>query len=203
MRSSFSTILLLYHVLSIWNFLILTCTIYILAPGKHLPVPKSLPSRECGLKSLPLFFVLFVNNVTPLAGVWIEICGSLCLCDYYKVTPLAGVWIEMILNLQITMNCIVTPLAGVWIEMILNLQITMNCIVTPLAGVWIEIPFNDIPPTIPSVTPLAGVWIEILIGCPAASNGPSLPSRECGLKSFRFYLRLPLPSGHSPRGSVD
>ena len=32
MRSSFSTILLLYHVLSIWNFLILTCTIYILAP---------------------------------------------------------------------------------------------------------------------------------------------------------------------------
>ena len=33
MRSSFSTILLLYHVLSIWNFLILTCTIYILAPG--------------------------------------------------------------------------------------------------------------------------------------------------------------------------
>lgn len=32
MRSSFSTILLLYHVLSIWDFLILTCTIYILAP---------------------------------------------------------------------------------------------------------------------------------------------------------------------------
>ena len=32
MRSSFRTILLLYHVLSIWNFLILTCTIYILAP---------------------------------------------------------------------------------------------------------------------------------------------------------------------------
>ena len=32
MRSSFSTILLLYHLLSIWNFLILTCTIYILAP---------------------------------------------------------------------------------------------------------------------------------------------------------------------------
>ena len=32
MRSSFSTILLFYHLLSIWNFLILTCTIYILAP---------------------------------------------------------------------------------------------------------------------------------------------------------------------------
>ena len=38
MRSSFSTILLLYHVLSIWNFLILTCTIYILAP--HFPHPR-------------------------------------------------------------------------------------------------------------------------------------------------------------------
>lgn len=41
MRSSFSTIFLLYHVLSIWNFLILTCTIYILAP--YLADPKSGP----------------------------------------------------------------------------------------------------------------------------------------------------------------
>ena len=38
MRSSFSTILLLYHVLSIWNFLILTCTIYILAPQLFLEI---------------------------------------------------------------------------------------------------------------------------------------------------------------------
>ena len=34
MRSSFSTIFLLYHLLSIWDFLILTCTIYILAPER-------------------------------------------------------------------------------------------------------------------------------------------------------------------------
>ena len=39
MRSSFSTILLLYHVLSIWNFLILTCTIYILAPHHNKMIP--------------------------------------------------------------------------------------------------------------------------------------------------------------------
>ena len=35
MRSSFRTILLLYHILSIWDFLILTCTIYILAPAER------------------------------------------------------------------------------------------------------------------------------------------------------------------------
>ena len=34
-------------------------------------------------------------SVTPLAGVWVEICA---FNDYYKkylVTPLAGVWVEM------------------------------------------------------------------------------------------------------------
>ena len=35
------------------------------------------------------------TNVTPLAGVWIEIWMSCTLGIYSGVTPLAGVWIEI------------------------------------------------------------------------------------------------------------
>ena len=33
------------------------------------------------------------------------------------------------------------------------------------------------------VTPLAGVWIEIAVRVALAATPPSLPLRECGLKS--------------------
>ena len=36
-----------------------------------------------------------VVNVTPLAGVWIEMPLSSGIRLGYAVTPLAGVWIEM------------------------------------------------------------------------------------------------------------
>ena len=57
------------------------------------------------------------TNVTPLAGVWIEIIES--TTDYIEafVTPLAGVWIEILIWFQSEPEYIVTPLAGVWIEM--------------------------------------------------------------------------------------
>ena len=35
----------------------------------------SLPSRECGLKSLKPSMTSFEETVTPFAGVWIEIRG--------------------------------------------------------------------------------------------------------------------------------
>ena len=38
-------------------------------------------------------YVIFA--VTPLAGVWIEICYADCLRKPRQVTPLAGVWIEI------------------------------------------------------------------------------------------------------------
>ena len=120
MRSSFSTILLLYHVLSIWNFLILTCTIYILAPQLVQDRQQSLPSRECGLKCQDFLLHTKMEWVTPLAGVWIEIIHSNsntsnpaslpsreCGLKFFsagtnkqpnQVTPLAGVWIEMFLD---------------------------------------------------------------------------------------------------------
>ena len=34
---------------------------------------ESLPSRECGLKYTVLQILLYSYNVTPFAGVWIEI----------------------------------------------------------------------------------------------------------------------------------
>ncbi len=34
---------------------------------------RSLPSRECGLKLLPMNYPECPNRVTPFAGVWIEI----------------------------------------------------------------------------------------------------------------------------------
>ena len=44
------------------------------------PLPQikwSLPSRECGLKFLEFLKYMTYANVTPFAGVWIEIHGLL------------------------------------------------------------------------------------------------------------------------------
>ena len=62
-RISFSPILQLYHVLSIWNFLISTCTIYILAPEclkKELPVLR----KMAGLTQKDLGEILGVSRQT-------------------------------------------------------------------------------------------------------------------------------------------
>ena len=37
--------------------------------------------------------------VTPLAGVWIEMCWLYTNSPYMGVTPLAGVWIEIFLRI--------------------------------------------------------------------------------------------------------
>ena len=55
----------------------------------------SLPSRECGLKSAEGKWLIQHPDVTPLAGVWIEIYDRLYKVWQDMVTPLAGVWIEI------------------------------------------------------------------------------------------------------------
>ena len=55
----------------------------------------SLPSRECGLKYNPYALVEGNAAVTPLAGVWIEITSKRRRASRKLVTPLAGVWIEI------------------------------------------------------------------------------------------------------------
>ena len=49
-------------------------------------VDQSLPLRECGLKLGRMEQVRARGGVTPLAGVWIEICGTffVILCKTYK-----------------------------------------------------------------------------------------------------------------------
>ena len=56
---------------------------------------KSLPSRECGLKSDGDFDITQVAMVTPFAGVWIEITSPNDARALILVTPFAGVWIEI------------------------------------------------------------------------------------------------------------
>ena len=62
---------------------------------KSITQKKSLPSRECGLKSADTLDLEMVYRVTPFAGVWIEILGSKCDPSPKWVTPFAGVWIEI------------------------------------------------------------------------------------------------------------
>ena len=57
---------------------------------------RSLPLWECGLKSIKLVCCDVACIVTPLVGVWIEICNSSGTIDDVVVTPLVGVWIEIV-----------------------------------------------------------------------------------------------------------
>ena len=122
---------------------------------------------------------------------------------YKQVTPLAGVWIEIWKVFRHFLANFVTPLAGVWIE-IDTVKILMQLDkVTPLAGVWIEIDSAGKVSWRDCVTPLAGVWIEIgTSGRKSMREWMSLPSRECGLKSVGLGTTV-FEFSHSPRGSVD
>ncbi len=55
----------------------------------------SLPSWECGLKCDKDVVIAPTGEVTPFAGVWIEIPSRVFRDQVGKVTPFAGVWIEM------------------------------------------------------------------------------------------------------------
>ncbi len=105
------------------------------------------------------------------------------LQDQHQVTPLAGVWVEIKRNKKGGENNPVTPLAGVWVEMCMWQHFPMQLSVTPLAGVWVEMRVKvDFDYNPAAVTPLAGVWVEIgQYSCGCQERG-SLPLRECGLK---------------------
>ena len=70
---------------------------------------------------VPVYFE--PHHVTPLAGVWIEICLNSSVVQADAVTPLAGVWIEIPLVLREEITNPVTPLAGVWIEMVCSVEL--------------------------------------------------------------------------------
>ncbi len=75
-------------------------------------------------------------------GVWIEISVFYQGTLSKNVTPFAGVWIEiqnMKLEHRQKISLSVTPFMGVWIEISVFYQGTLSKNVTPFAGVWIEI----------------------------------------------------------------
>ena len=55
----------------------------------------SLPSRERGLKSIPIIDTTSCKVVAPLAGAWIEIAITSYARNFTIVAPLAGAWIEI------------------------------------------------------------------------------------------------------------
>ena len=55
----------------------------------------SLPSWECGLKSLTGALGGIGVAVTPFVGVWIEINIETYISAPSNVTPFVGVWIEI------------------------------------------------------------------------------------------------------------
>ena len=91
---------------------------------------------------------------------------------------------------------------GVWIEIISIAWIGDPSPVTPFVGVWIEIVLCETILSGLHVTPFVGVWIEIQGGKYNSGLGSSLPSWECGLKSFTKVFKNEYLS-HSLRGSVD
>ena len=115
-------------------------------------------------------------------GVWIEIDDYKALIEALrKVTPFMGVWIEIQTHQAILKIMIVTPFMGVWIEIAYwGTRRNWSCVVTPFMGVWIEIQIPD-----------------------ELDNDPkSLPSWECGLKSWCYCAHF-YPLRHSLHGSVD
>ena len=166
----------------------------------------SLPTRECGLKysetadieekeghslrgSVDWNEVTKAEEaillVTPYAGVWIEIIYS--FCDFPAVESLPTR--ECGLKFAVILGAIRKASHSLRGSVDWNICV-ICCIVlitvTPYAGVWIEIWERTGKLDDDSVTPYAGVWIEICCDPWSYQKGKSLPTRECGLKSYRF-----------------
>ena len=73
---------------------------------------QSPPSRGCGLKCGALHGILGSVDVTPFAGVWIEINSLLILDISVDVTPFAGVWIEIKYLVSIESGILSRPSRG-------------------------------------------------------------------------------------------
>ncbi len=68
------------------------------------------------MKLFQVGFLDLSEQVTPFAGVWIEMSNAFLQSMFTVVTPFAGVWIEIQIFLKQSPAVRVTPFAGVWIE---------------------------------------------------------------------------------------
>ena len=100
---------------------------------------RSLPSRECGLKSTKALLEQEDRAVTPFAGVWIEIKRHVNQKSATQSLPSRECGLKFLRPTTWNRVFGVTPFAGVWIEIEARLIKKEANIVTPFAGVWIEI----------------------------------------------------------------
>ena len=126
------------------------------------------------------------------------------ICFYRdNVTPLAGVWIEILYVVRYDVGSLSSlPLreCGLKYFGLKNNKRADTSLPLRECGLKYYGHYND--ERWACVTPLAGVWIEIFIGYVHLLDFESLPLRECGLKSNGSDLCVCI-SGHSPCGSVD
>ena len=106
-----------------------------------------------------------ICSVTPLVGVWIEICWIISIAASALSLPLWECGLKSDVSNNVNRFVSVTPLVGVWIEITQHGNNFLILCVTPLVGVWIEIFFRCQLSCRFLVTPLVGVWIEIKCSC--------------------------------------
>ena len=95
--------------------------------------------RECGLKSEGQEAAEQKPEVTPRAGVWIEISVITPMPAVRRSLPVRECGLKSITYPLSLCLRLVTPRAGVWIEILRHPEEWMAVRVTPRAGVWIEI----------------------------------------------------------------
>ena len=99
-----------------------------------------------------------------------------------EVTPFAGVWIEINRIASVRVFLVVTPFAGVWIEIFSRRNPAGWVASLPLRECGLKYISGHAPAQGHKVTPFAGVWIEIPKLFLYSASIKSLPLRECGLK---------------------
>ena len=101
-----------------------------------------------------------------------------------EVTPLAGVWIEMCIVGTVTLLMMSLPLRECGLKSRLVPSSVVPELSLPLRECGLKLCVDQVEAGQAAVTPLAGVWIEIQMSQRMMQPfQPSLPLRECGLKS--------------------
>ena len=166
------------------------------------------------------------HDVTPCAGVWIEIttlpvncpvskCHSLCgsvdwngrsqriFPRFWQSLPVRECGLKYFQQGAVKQQVAVTPCAGVWIEIFLQNRLRPAICVTPCAGVWIEI----LPPAAIGLRHLRHSLCGSVDWNTAARNTPPSLWRHslCGSVDWNsFMASSPYAStSHSLCGSVD
>ena len=101
--------------------------------------PRSLPSRERGLKSCHSVKGCPTASVAPFAGAWIEIAHANQRCKALVSLPSRERGLKLFNPKYLLKAVGVAPFAGAWIEIgISSSPLSGEKHVAPFAGAWIE-----------------------------------------------------------------